>query len=364
MNLYGVCCGPCEDEGLCCQETSCCLECHFSLEENVALKYVPEHLAAQVRKQHADLQREGFPPEKVEAYDSGELHLQPKPEAKPRAIAVGAVNPQANAVGATPQPTRTVAMYPYPRRTRSVLGLPAQPRVSVGARLLNPACGEGDGPGTCPPGVKPTLLPPRRVPNGEPEPMWDVTDNVGRVAQSARMTRGFPRPLPSSPTLSGVKPTLLPRRVVPNPDKDYQNRGTCKWWCGLHPDSQYCQPGGVCHEVLKQSSAPPRSRFVTSKQRQRVANPPFPESGDWDTENRLNCTWWCTNFPDSQYCQPGSICDGYVKPKPRPQPQGRPGSGPCVTYDANGNCIRRPQAPVRTMPRGMPRRGSRAVLRY
>jgi len=260
MNLYEVCCGPCEDAGLCCQETSCCLECHFSLEENVALQYVPAHLGAEVRRQHAELQRQGFPADKVrahaewemkiferycpecvlqqlredhEAYDSGELHLQPHPEIKPRAIAVGAVNPQANGF-ATPGKKRQMStVYPYPRRTRSVL-------TGVNAPLLSPA----------------------RVPNGLPD--------AG--------------PLPSQ-----------------------------------------------------------------------------------DDRNRANCTWWCNNFPNSQYCQPGSICHGYTDkpgPKPKPEPDARPGSGRCLTYDAQGNCIRRPQSSLRTAPRGMPRRGSRAVFRY
>lgn len=111
---YKVCCEPCEQASMCCEQKSCCVECHCSYEELYALPFLPRELADQILREHEDLQRRGFPRDELidhsrremvyfrmycpqdvidqldhdhEAYEANEMGLQPQSQA---AVSVGA----------------------------------------------------------------------------------------------------------------------------------------------------------------------------------------------------------------------------------------------------------------------------------
>lgn len=68
-----VCCEPCEDIGTCRTDANCCLECHFSYEEQIALPYLPAHLQRRLQGEHAHLMRNGFPSDAVQAHAEREM---------------------------------------------------------------------------------------------------------------------------------------------------------------------------------------------------------------------------------------------------------------------------------------------------
>jgi hypothetical protein len=61
VNIFKVCCDPCEQQKMCCESHSCCVECHCSFEELHALPHVPKALADRIRREHYELQQAGFP---------------------------------------------------------------------------------------------------------------------------------------------------------------------------------------------------------------------------------------------------------------------------------------------------------------
>ncbi len=68
-----TCCGPCKDLDFCREDTNCCLECHFAYEEELAFPYLPPHVQAAIRQQHAWLIANNFPHEAVEAHAEFEM---------------------------------------------------------------------------------------------------------------------------------------------------------------------------------------------------------------------------------------------------------------------------------------------------
>lgn len=72
MNAAPVCCEPCEVLRYCEQERNCCLECHCSYEETLALPYLPPELQDRLRREHAWLENNGFPPDAVAAHAAWE----------------------------------------------------------------------------------------------------------------------------------------------------------------------------------------------------------------------------------------------------------------------------------------------------
>ena len=70
-----VCCDPCEDKGLCSKGRNCCLECHFSFEEELALPFLPLYLQARLKWEHEQLEALGFPPDKVMAHGMWEEYV-------------------------------------------------------------------------------------------------------------------------------------------------------------------------------------------------------------------------------------------------------------------------------------------------
>lgn len=68
-----VCCEPCEDIGTCRTDANCCLECHFSYEEQIALPYLPAHLQRRLVDEHQRLMRNGLPSDAVKAHSEREL---------------------------------------------------------------------------------------------------------------------------------------------------------------------------------------------------------------------------------------------------------------------------------------------------
>ena len=52
----------------CRTERNCCLECHFSYEEEIAFPHIPVEWQQALRAQHEDLQARGFPPDDVAAH--------------------------------------------------------------------------------------------------------------------------------------------------------------------------------------------------------------------------------------------------------------------------------------------------------
>ena len=70
-----VCCKPCDDNEMCCEAHSCCVECHCSYEEDVALPHIPEIEADQIRAEHRLLQARGFPRDEVIAHSEREMRI-------------------------------------------------------------------------------------------------------------------------------------------------------------------------------------------------------------------------------------------------------------------------------------------------
>lgn len=56
-----VCCEPCELLRYCRDDRNCCIECHFTYEEALALPYLPRDLQQRIVDEHAALERLGFP---------------------------------------------------------------------------------------------------------------------------------------------------------------------------------------------------------------------------------------------------------------------------------------------------------------
>lgn len=54
--------------GLCTAERNCCLECHFSYEEELVLPYLPPPLRARLLDEHVRLTAMGFPEDAVTAH--------------------------------------------------------------------------------------------------------------------------------------------------------------------------------------------------------------------------------------------------------------------------------------------------------
>lgn len=65
MDARPVCCEPCHDLEFCSPRSNCCLECHFSYEEELAAPYLPPHLRRQLHAQHQYLIAIGMPDDEV-----------------------------------------------------------------------------------------------------------------------------------------------------------------------------------------------------------------------------------------------------------------------------------------------------------
>lgn len=68
-----VCCEPCRQRGVCSTERTCCVECHFDLEEEKALPYLPYHLQVRLREEHRWLLANGAPRACVVAHAKREM---------------------------------------------------------------------------------------------------------------------------------------------------------------------------------------------------------------------------------------------------------------------------------------------------
>lgn len=75
MEAPRICCEPCDRIGLCSSDRNCCLECHFSLEEELALPWLPPQLQQRIRYEHALLEQLGFPKGEVEAHARWEEYV-------------------------------------------------------------------------------------------------------------------------------------------------------------------------------------------------------------------------------------------------------------------------------------------------
>ena len=53
---------------MCTSERNCCVECHFSYEEELALPYLPVPLRARLLDEHRRLEAMGFPDDEVAAH--------------------------------------------------------------------------------------------------------------------------------------------------------------------------------------------------------------------------------------------------------------------------------------------------------
>jgi hypothetical protein len=140
VNLYKVCCEPCDAAQMCCEDHSCCVECHFAFEEIHAFPHLPTHLAEQIRQEHNALHAAGYPKAEVlahaeremeifrkycppdvlqqldddhAAYEAGTLGLQPGQERtmNRQAVAVGALN--LNPPNCPPAPPGCINWYDY-----------------------------------------------------------------------------------------------------------------------------------------------------------------------------------------------------------------------------------------------------------
>jgi len=72
MTVFRVCCEPCDIERMCCDDHSCCIECHCTFEEQYALPYLPHEVAVKIAQEHQELQRQGWPADKLKAHSEWE----------------------------------------------------------------------------------------------------------------------------------------------------------------------------------------------------------------------------------------------------------------------------------------------------
>lgn len=68
-----TCCGKCDEKGLCRPSSNCCIECHFSFEEDLALPYLPHHLQQQLIHEHQWIVARGFPRREVLEHAAREM---------------------------------------------------------------------------------------------------------------------------------------------------------------------------------------------------------------------------------------------------------------------------------------------------
>lgn len=60
------CCGTCSTKFQSCRtDVTCCVECHFSLEENFAFPYLPAAVRHRLRREHQRLKAAGMPHDAV-----------------------------------------------------------------------------------------------------------------------------------------------------------------------------------------------------------------------------------------------------------------------------------------------------------
>ena len=81
-----TCCEPCREQNFCREDANCCLECHFSYEEQLAFLYIPEEGRQILREQHAWLIANGFPHEELEAHAQYEMECV-RPYCPPEIVA-------------------------------------------------------------------------------------------------------------------------------------------------------------------------------------------------------------------------------------------------------------------------------------
>lgn len=72
MDTRPVCCEPCQVQRFCRPQRNCCLECHFSYEERLALPFLPRHWQVRLVAEHMALERDGFPEADVKAHAAWE----------------------------------------------------------------------------------------------------------------------------------------------------------------------------------------------------------------------------------------------------------------------------------------------------
>ena len=72
MDTRPVCCQPCDALGFCQTKANCCLECHFTYEEELAAPYLPLHLRNQLRAQHEYLIAIRLPHDEVQKHAAWE----------------------------------------------------------------------------------------------------------------------------------------------------------------------------------------------------------------------------------------------------------------------------------------------------
>jgi len=143
-NVFSVCCDPCREHQLCCEECSCCVQCHFAFEEAHAFPHLPEQLRNELAAEHRALEAAGYPREKMTAhaqretemfrrfcpaavlvqveddhrsYERGALALQPQSSSGRQSVSVGERMPMQRAIpdDSTPLPT-FVSRQPDPVR--------------------------------------------------------------------------------------------------------------------------------------------------------------------------------------------------------------------------------------------------------
>ena len=73
MSNGKVCCQPCADAGSCATDRTCCVQCHFSMEEEQAMPYLPYHLQRQLLHEHRWLIAHGLPKAQVVAHAQREM---------------------------------------------------------------------------------------------------------------------------------------------------------------------------------------------------------------------------------------------------------------------------------------------------
>lgn len=73
MKPTGVCCDECQSEGSCSTQRTCCVQCHFTFEEEEALPYLPAPLQDRLLQEHAWLLANGLPKDQVVAHAEREM---------------------------------------------------------------------------------------------------------------------------------------------------------------------------------------------------------------------------------------------------------------------------------------------------
>lgn len=68
-----TCCPPCEEKDLCTTTKNCCLECHFTYEEQNAMPHLPPELQQQLIAEHQWLVANNFPPEQMAIHSQQEM---------------------------------------------------------------------------------------------------------------------------------------------------------------------------------------------------------------------------------------------------------------------------------------------------